>query len=135
MQWGKRGFSNLILNVFQFRLSSIEGCLPLKVVFYQMFSSIEGHLLPKVAFHQCRLPPKVVCDIDKNKVNWLKHFRKGHFFEVVLHWGFFIQCCPSSFLKLSLLPSSVKSSLSLTECLYYHLLKFDSSPCSKRNSC
>ena len=40
------------------------------------------------------------------------------------------------FLKdLFLLPSSVKSSLSQTEWLYYHLIKFDSSPSSTRNSC
>ena len=32
------------------------------------------------------------------------------------------------FQKLYLLPSSVKSSLSLTEWLYYHLIKFDTSP-------
>ena len=37
--------------------------------------------------------------------------------------------------KLYLLPSSVKSSLSLTEWLYYHLIKFDTSPPSNRNSC
>ena len=36
---------------FHQRVSSIEGCLPSKIVFHQRLSSIKGHLPSKVVFH------------------------------------------------------------------------------------
>ena len=43
--------SGIMKTLFR-KSSSIDGCLPLKVIFHQRSSSTEGRLLSKVVFHQ-----------------------------------------------------------------------------------
>ena len=71
--------------IFQWRLSSIEGCLPSKVVFHRRLSSIKGHLPSKVVFQQRsssiegRLPSKVVPSKVVFPIPWLYLMCSGPF--------------------------------------------------------
>ena len=70
--------------VFYQRSSSTKGCLPLNVIFHQRSSSTQGHLPPKVVFHwRCAstkgcLPPKGVlhqrCPPPKVTFHWRLFF-------------------------------------------------------------